>query len=380
MRDADADWVIESHNGCMPRLTTWVIPLPLVLSAILSACATTTTTDEVLRPAEVDFELLDTELEAWADQAPGGAVGLVRLADGRTHLIDVGEDATTGAPLSIDDRVRVGSISKVYTATLVLQLVDDGLVELDEPVNTYIPDASVNEAITVRHVLAHQSGLPNYTEEVELIGPSIEVPTLQFDPETIVSFVSDEEDFSPGAQFSYSNTNFIVAGQLVEAVTGRPLEDVFAERISTPLGLTDTSFDGGDVEGVVSGYSLALAEGSSGSRDYQSIAQLAWTAGSLVTTIEELAIFFDALLVEDQLLSPESLEEMLGEIPDGAPYGLGLAPGSDFGVGHDGSIFGFNSEAQVDPATREMVLLVVNNDARRPSIATALITELTGIE
>ncbi len=145
------------------------------------------------------------------------------------------------------------------------------------------------------------------------------------------------------------------------------------------LLLVNTSFDDGNFADVASGYSLALAEGSSGNRNYQSIAELAWAAGSLVTTVEELALFLDALLLDEELLSAESLEAMLGDIPDGADYGLGLAPGTDFGVGHDGSIFGFNSTAQLNPETGEMLILVVNNDARRPSIPSELITELTGL-
>lgn len=350
----------------------------LACIAALTSCASAET-QAGATPAEVDFDALDSDLEAWADEVPGGAVGFVRLADGRTHLIDVGEDATTGDPLAAEDRVRVGSISKVYTATLVLQLVDQGLVELDEPVSTYVTGTSVRDDITVRHILSHESGLPNYTEELALIEPSIAVPTLQFDPQTIVSFVADGQDFAPGAQFSYSNTNFIVAGQIVESVTGQSLDAALNEQIAAPLGLTETNFDDGRIDDVTSGYSAALVEGSSGGRNYQSIAQLAWAAGSLVTTVEELAIFLDALLIEDQLLSAESLNAMLGLIPDGADYGLGLAPGTDFGVGHDGSIFGFNSTAQVDAATGEMVILVVNNDARRPAIVTALITERTGI-
>ncbi len=111
-----------------------------------------------------------------------------------------------------------------------------------------------------------------------------------------------------------------------------------------------------------------------------SITELAWAAGSLVTTVEELAVFLDALLVEERLISSDSLEAMIGNVPAGGDYGLGLAPGTDFGLGHGGSIFGFNSDAQLDPETGEMVIVVVNKDIRRPSIATELITDFVGIE
>ena len=372
---------LESSNSgyvlamCRGRIAC----LGFSLLFVLVACGNTAAPASA--PAvDVDFGALDVALEEWSQNVPGGAVGLVRLADGQMHLFDVGEDASSGEPLSASDRVRVGSISKVYTATLVLQLVDDGLVELDEPVGTYLPGTSVSNAITVRHVLAHQSGIPNYTEVPQLIEASIDTPTLQFEPETIVDFVADDSDFSPGDRFSYSNTNFIVAGQIVEAVTGETLEEAFQSQIAEPLELVDTSFDDGSVGDVASGYSLALIEGNSGSRNYQSIAELAWAAGSLVTTVEELAVFLDALLVEERLISSDSLEAMIGNVPAGGDYGLGLAPGTDFGLGHGGSIFGFNSDAQLDPETGEMVIVVVNNDIRRPSIATELITDFVGIE
>ena len=346
---------------------------------LLGACASTSAPVTV-EPGDIDFQVLDAELEAWAADARGGAVGLVRLADGQTHFIEVGEDATTGALLAAENRIRVGSISKVYTATLVLQLVDDGLVELDEPVVAYLPDTSINETITVRHLLGHRSGLPNYTEQANLMQPSIDMATLQFEPETIVSSVADEQDFAPGTNFSYSNTNYIVAGQLIEAVTGVTLNGALQEQINEPLGLTDTVFDDGSVDGVASGYSLAIPEGASGNRNYQSIAELAWAAGAITTTPEELATFLDALLIEGQLLSDQALEDMQPAFAEGGEYGLGLAIGTDFGIGHDGSIFGFNSSAQLDPESGEMLILIVNNDARRPSVATELITDLAGID
>ena len=164
-------------------------------------------------------------------------------------------------------------------------------------------------------------------------------------------------------------------------MTGQSLAEALAERITSPLGLTQTGFDDGSFDDVAGGYSVIVPEGSSTNRDYTSIATMAWAAGSMVTTVSELATFLDAVYVGSELLQPESVAEMTAALDAGEEYGLGTHAGADFGVGHGGVIFGFNSVAEIDPDTGAMVIVVVNNDGRRPDVASGVLAEfITGVQ
>ena len=348
----------------------------LLLALVASACGGATATS---RSVSVDLAAVDAAFDEWSEGVAGGGVGLIRFEDGTEHLVDAGEDAASGEPLAAaSDRVRVGSISKIFTAVMVMQLVEEGLVSLDEPASTYL-DVPFDPQITVRHLLEHRSGIPNYTDNSLFITRIIESPSVEATPEDIFTFVDGEPDFAPGEQYAYSNTNFVVAGQIVEAVTGLSIDDALEERINSPLGLTQTGFDDGSFDDVASGYSVVVPEGSSTRRDYTSIATMAWAAGSMVTTVSELATFLDAVYVSSELLEPASVAEMTAALDAGEEYGLGTQPGVDFGVGHGGVIVGFNSMAQIDPDTGAIVIVVVNNDSRRPDVASGVLAEfITG--
>lgn len=316
-------------------------------------------------------------VDAWEPGVDGGAVVLARRSDGEVVTHAAGIDPATGAPLASDDRLRVGSVSKTFTAALVLLLVDDGLLALDDRVSRYLPDLVLPNDPTIAELLGHRSGIANYTE-TELFGRVVLAnPSATPSPEQLVSYVDDAAEFDSGAQYAYSNTNYIVAGLLIEAVSGAPLETVLAQRITGPLALDDTEWATGSLTDVAGGYSAATASGTSHGQSYASVAYGSWAAGGLVTTVDDLADFLDALVLGD-LLSPASLAAMLGDLDDGAEYGLGLHGGADFGVGHGGLIIGFASMAQVDVETSEMLIVVVNNDQRRATVLSADLAEVMG--
>lgn len=303
--------------------------------------------------------------DGWASDAgaDGGGVAYVRSADGTSQLLATGGDAASDEPLDPEDRVRVGSISKVFTAVMVMQLVDEGSVDLDEPVDDYVEDLPVGAGVTVRQLLAHRSGIPNYTATDDFIANLRTDPGQRPSPTDLLDLVAGESDFNPGAWSEYSNSNYIVLGMLIEAVDERSLNDALGARITTPLGLSRTGFDDGNLIDVAAGFTSYLPGGTSASNSYRGLAMSAWAAGGLVTTVGELATFLDALMFDD-LVSAESLKWMvLGLEEPGAAYGLGLHAGPDFGVGHGGSIMGFNSIAEVDPETGELIVVVVNNDS-----------------
>lgn len=356
------------------RLNAIVSLIALVL--IGAACSSTTTpaVEDMAVGADIDWANVAATFDEWGPTAEGGGVAFVRLADGTSESFATGGDAVSGEPLDAQDRVRVGSISKVFTLVMMMQLVDEGSVELDALVSDYLGDLRMGTGVTVRQLLAHRSGIPNYTDAAGFVAIMVEGPDRSPSPTDMLDLVVGEPDFEPGARFAYSNSNYIVLGLLIEALDQRSLGESLAARIATPLDLTMTGFDDGDFTDVAAGYSSVVPGGTSASRSYRSIALGAWAAGGMVTTVDELATFLDALFFDD-LVSAESLEAMTAGLDDDADYGLGLHTGPDFGIGHGGSIIGFNSIAEIDPDTGAMIIVVVNNDLRDPAIASRVLWE-----
>ncbi|MDQ0986768.1 serine hydrolase [Streptomyces sp. V2I9] len=290
--------------------------------------------------------------------APGALAQVVR-ADGeaRHYTSGVGNPAT-GSAVPRDGSVRIGSNTKAFTATVVLHLVGEGAVALDEPVDTYLPgllrgDGIDGRAITVRQILQHTSGLPEYLDRQAVLTD----PHRYYEPRELLDRALDRPaDFAPGARWAYSNTNYVVAGLLVQKVTGRPLGEEITRRITDRVGLRHTYLPApGDmtVRGRhPHGYHRLTADGPW--RDYTELApSWGWAAGGMVSTDSDLNRFYRALF-SGRLLAPAQLAEMRRTVPvdaegalPGTRYGLGVqsTPLSCGGRywGHGGSIPGFST-------------------------------------
>ncbi|MGO1050270.1 serine hydrolase domain-containing protein [Crossiella sp. CA198] len=238
-----------------------------------------------------------------------------------------------------DDRVRIGSNTKTFVAVAVLQLVGEGKIELDAPIEKYLPNlvrgqAGDGRTITVRQILQHTSGLPNYTRFIGLEGFQAVRDRYVSPRETLDAALDHPADFAPGTDFSYSNTGYTLAGLLIQKVTGRPVAEVVTERVIKPAGLRDTYWPNvgeRDIRGKhAKGYNKA------GNVDPESPVVDAtrqdtgwgWAAGELVGTPSDLNRFFAALL-GGKLLGQAELAEMKRTVPTkglfaGATYGLGL--------------------------------------------------------
>src|SRR4051794_23248857 len=181
-------------------------------------------------------EYVRGEMARWT--VPGVAVGILR--DGQRELHGYGlASIETEQPVRPETLFQIGSISKVYTATLIMQLGEEGKVALDEPVSAYLPDlklaeAQARETITLRHLLSHTSGLfGDYFDDFGLGDDAL--------TRAIATFDTLRQQFAPGALWTYCNTGFALAGAIVERVTGQPFETAMRERLFKPLGL-DRSF------------------------------------------------------------------------------------------------------------------------------------------
>ncbi|WP_033342485.1 serine hydrolase domain-containing protein [Catenuloplanes japonicus] len=287
-----------------------------------------------------------------ADRFPG-AIAAVRDRAGRTRDYTAGAgDLRTGATPPVDGYVRIGSNTKTFTAVAVLQLVGEGAVRLDAPVETYLPGLVPDGAhITVRQLLQHTSGLANYTDLI----PDEEYTTGLHhyrEPRELLDIAfAHAPDFAPGTSWKYSNTGYIVLGLLIQRVTGRPLAEQITTRVIDRAGLRETYFPGVGDESIRTPH----PRGYDGPERVDVTAMdpsWGWAAGQMIATPRDLNAFFRTLL-SGGLLRPAELAEMRTTVDasaglwPGARYGLGLAstPLTCGGVywGHGGDIPGFET-------------------------------------
>ena len=308
------------------RLTTGLTAL-VVTAGLLTAAAPATAAPTA--PAAGTRARLQALLDAEVAAGMPGVVAEVR--DGRrTYRLASGlADPLAGRPAKPDMRHRAGSITKTFVATTVLQLVAERRVRLDAPIGRYLP--GVAPGVTVRMLLNHTSGIGNYTEVVlataELI---VEHADTVFRPRELARIGLDlPPTGAPGERYSYSNTNYVLLGLMIERLTGRSVEAEVARRILRPLGLRDTYFQGAE-ERLRGPHMGAYAPWEDGLYDFSAYnGTWAWAAGALVSTPSDLDRFYRALLF-GRLLRPAQLAEMkrtvvqIPEAPDAAGYGLGL--------------------------------------------------------
>ena len=261
------------------------------------------------------------------------------------------------------DSFRVGSISKPFVATMVMQMVDEGTVHLDAPITNYVDDVSMWGNTTVAELLSHRSGIPNYTATGAFF-ETIEDFEREFEPEEVLGFVSDQ-DAVAYAPFEYSNTNYILLGMLVESVDDRSLNESLTTRVIEPAGLDATRFAVADSPNPdAAPWSTLAGFDGDPTGQYDSVATGAWAAGSLISTVDDLSLFLEALF-DGRLVSDESLAAMtdVGDVG----YGLGILQAnfsfSQSGFGHSGSIFGYTSTMALDPETGDRLVIVTNNDS-----------------
>ncbi|MFE3291801.1 serine hydrolase domain-containing protein [Rhodococcus sp. NPDC059234] len=343
----------------------------LVIGAALllvSGCSASST--PVVVSAFPDRTSVQGDLDGLTRQIVGGAIASLAKDDHALELRSGVGDRTTREAIPEGAQVRIGSVTKTFMATIVLQLVDEGKVDLDAPVDRYLPGVIAAEgvdpkAITVRQVLQHTSGLPEYADD-----PRIEQTYFgsgeRFTPPDLLAMATRKPaKFAPGARMEYTNTNYLVAGMLIERVTGNRVEQELARRITDPLELTDTYLPGpGEAE-------IRGRHPHGYERDGDRVLDVTrsepsgpWTAGAMVSSGADLGTFLRAL-VQGRLVSPAAWTAMSTTVPMSEPgmsYGLGLMSarlscGKDY-WGHSGDIAGFHTVAGATADGRAVTITV----------------------
>lgn len=302
--------------------------------------------------------------------APGALVYL-RTANGFRSASAGFATLDPRGPMRASARYRIASITKTFISTVVLQLEAEGKLRVDDSVDRWLPGLVPNgTSITLRELLNHTSGLFDYTADQALGAAILAAPGRQWEPRELVAVaLSHPPLFKPGANWSYSNTNYILLGLVIEAVTGHELTQELQTRIFGPLALRATSFPSGiSIDGSLAHGYVRLTPGAS-LIDATPILNpsFIWSAGGIVSNAADLGKFFSALF-RGRLLRPAQLKEMKTGSRVAGVYGLGLritATKCGRAFGHDGDFAGYRNIVWATPNGRRVAVAMINIDDSR---------------
>ncbi len=324
---------------------------------------------------------LQSLLDSWRSRADVPAVVLaVQDATGHRWLLASGTGERHGAPtLTADARFRIASITKLFVATVVLQLVEEKRLDLDDAVSRYVRTFP-SRGVTIRQLLNHTSGIPDYSSTAGLGAQLLEHRHRRWRAEHVLDLVSNvQSDFTPGTDYQYSNTGYVLLGKVITAATGAGWAVEVRRRILDPLGLEDTYIAGfepsrgrvvpgyfdadndGDVENIETGGPWPALETSEG------------PAGAIVSTASNVLTFGEALFKGD-LVTDRTRREMTTENrfhPRNSNYGLGVEivrPDYETTIwGHSGHLPGFRSVLWYVPSRDALVAVLANDSRANPS-------------
>ena len=342
----------------------------VVMLSVLAAGARSPALARERAPAQSPFQAAIQQLVT--DGVPG-AIGYAR--DGGTVTVAASglADLATKTPIAVGDRVRVGSLTKTFVATVVLQLAAEHLLSISDTVSRWLPGLVPGGAgITIRELLQHTSGIYSYTNDPGFLQALFSDPTRVWRPAELVRIaVAHPPVFPPGTSLAYSNTDYVLLGMIIQAATGHPVGQQLQARIFTPLGLRDTylPYANPHLRTPVAHGSLLGQPGATGPAD-ATVFGPSWAgaAGGIVSTAADLARFYTALL-SGKLLPAAQLQQMMTTIPipmgQGVGYGLGvesvpLPCGTAWG--HTGDFPGYFGNAFTTTGGSSQAVVLVNAD------------------
>lgn len=265
-------------------------------------------------------------------------------------------------PNTPDTKFRLGSITKQFTATVILQLVEQGKIKLNGKLSDYLPDyrKDVGEKVTIHNLLTHTSGIPSYTSQPGFFDNVSRNP-YKVD-EFVKKYASGNLEFEPGSKFVYNNSGYFLLGAIIEHVTGKPYEQVLKENIFDPAGMKNTGYDHHDtiLANRASGYRKTLDGYTNALYLDMSIP---YAAGSLYSTVDDLFLW-DQALYTDKLLSAQSKALMYTPFLNNYAYGWEVRNASfnkDVQViTHDGGINGFTTTIVRFPKEKNLIVMLDN--------------------
>jgi D-alanyl-D-alanine carboxypeptidase len=317
---------------------------------------------------------------------PGISVALV-FPDGTTWVGTGGTaDLAREVPITPDTAFAVASITKTFTAALIMALAQDGDLTLDAPVTLYLPTLDLDPKITVRQLLDHTSGLHDYFLDPKIDAALLEDPDRRWGAADALDYVG-KPYFKPGRGWHYSNTNYLVLGLLAEEIGDAPLADQLRIRFLEPLGLSHTYYQPAEVPRgpVAHGYRFASAEVDEPAVDlsdgtdvvpFTSVVTAAAGAGGMAASAGDVARWARALYAGG-VLAQTSVRAMVDDVAlteryrPGLPYGLGVQAvevGGRPTLGHSGRLLGFRSVVRWLPEDGVTIAVLTNQSRTDPGI------------
>ncbi|WP_158545461.1 serine hydrolase domain-containing protein [Bremerella cremea] len=365
----------------MKRLLTFPLVLTLLVTGFVATSQAQLTLDEAKISGEVQQFLQENAIP--------GAVVLIRKGDQQWQKAFGVADLKTGQAMQTDMAFRIGSNTKTMTATVVLQLVQQGKLKLDEPVSKYFQNVPNGDQITIADLLEMRSGIPTYSDLKSVNQVLDEQPKYVYTPQELIQLGIEQKPlFKPGTEFNYSNTNYVMLGVLIEQKMGMSLEQAFYQNLFEPLKLNRTLLPASNddtmpapfAHGYLFGTNVSTLDDPALPADEQKAAlagkllpndvtfanpSWAWAAGGAISTADQLATYVEALVnggLLDQAMQKErlaSLKPTNPDLADSPEYGLGIVKLGPM-LGHDGSLPGYQSFMGHDPETGITLIVWTN--------------------
>ena len=287
-------------------------------------------------------------------------------------------------PMQADDVMRLGSITKQFTAVGIMMLVDEGKISLSDKLSTFLPDyPEVGNQITIENLLTHTSGVPNYTSNPNFVKNMEKEMSVK---EMIATFKNEPLDFEPGTKWSYSNSGYFLLGAIIEKVSGVPYAKFVEDRIFVPLKMNNSSYEG--YERTKQRHAQGHSKNKDGFVFSRKLSMsLPYAAGSLTSTVDDLATW-DAAISSGALLKAESWKKVFTPYvlkqgvatSYGYGWGIGQLEGSPM-ISHGGGINGFSTFALRLPEDKVYVAVLTNADgglAKPEMVASRLAAKVIG--
>lgn len=357
----------------VPAVGTTAVALPSSAPAVADPPSPSPSGGDVRELTPAVQRQLDATVQRVMREAnvPGVTVGIWTPDKGRYVKSFGVADKTTGRPMSPDLYMRIGSETKTFTVTALLELVDQGRVGLDDTIDQYVSGVPNGDRITLRQLAGMRSGLFNYSEDDAFFQALTSDPQRPFTPQELLDYAFRHPVlFPPGEKFDYSNTNLILLGLVVEKASGTPLGDYIRRNVLDPAGLRHTLFPTGNEfpQPHAQGYTDQTANGQvADSADWNP--SWAWAAGAMISNLQDMRVWARTVATGRLpdggiLISPAVQAQRLTTPPTaipGAGYGLGIFDVQGW-IGHNGSLPGYESLTVYLPSARATLVVLLNTD------------------
>lgn len=352
----------------------------LLLAAIVQAPAT------AAQPADLAAELSAAIRAKVAELGVPGAIVGISVPGTIDYVTSVGvSDTATGRPMTIDDHIRIGSVTKTFTGTAILQLVDQGRIRLSDSISSYVDGVPSGDQITIDMLGRMRSGLFNYTDDADFQQRALEESPRGPDafavaPRDLLNYAfAHPLNFAPGSEFEYSNTNTVLLGMVVERVSGQPLGEYLQQQIFDPVALRNTSYPDNAVLPEPYGHGYAAA-GPDGSVVDTTSWNPSWAdaAGRIVSNYGDMKLWASALGTGASLDAQTQAQRLPADTQSAMSYGFAVFATHGW-IGHNGGIPGYTTVVGYLPQRNATLVVFVNSDVPKQQPAGALATVVTSV-